>query len=42
VESLERVGTAAAQDLLRELAKGMPDATLTREAKASLERLTRR
>jgi hypothetical protein len=42
VESLELVGTAAARDLLRELAKGAPDARLTREALASLERLARR
>ena len=39
---LERIGTADAKKLLEELAKGAPDATLTREAKAALERLARR
>ena len=38
---LEQVATPAARDVLRELAKGMPAARLTREAKASLERLDR-
>jgi hypothetical protein len=40
VELLEHVGTAEAKELLRELAKGSPDARLTREAKAALDRLT--
>jgi WD40 repeat protein len=39
---LERVGTAEARALLKELAGGVADARLTREAKASLERLARR
>jgi hypothetical protein len=39
---LEYLGTPAAERLLRSLAKGMPEARLTQEAKASLERLGRR
>lgn len=39
VEVLERVGTPAARLLLEELAAGDPDARLTREAHASLQRL---
>jgi RNA polymerase sigma factor (sigma-70 family) len=42
VEVLERVGTAEAQQVLQELAKGAPEARLTQEAKTSLERLARR
>jgi WD40 repeat protein len=42
VETLERIGNADAQDLLRKLATGMPEAWLTREAQASLRRLTHR
>jgi WD40 repeat protein len=42
VAVLEHAGTAAAQDVLRRLAAGVPEARLTREAKASLERLARR
>jgi RNA polymerase sigma factor (sigma-70 family) len=38
-EVLERIGTADAKQLLQTLAAGAPDARLTREAKASLERL---
>ena len=38
-EVLEGIGTAAAKDVLAEWAKGPDSATLTREAKASLERL---
>jgi WD40 repeat protein len=38
VEVLERIGTAPARKVLEELAKGAPNARLTREAKASLER----
>jgi WD40 repeat protein len=38
---LERAGTAEARALLAELARGNPGARLTREAKASLERLTK-
>ena len=39
VEVLEGIGSAAAKDVLRELAKGVPDAELTVEAKAALARL---
>lgn len=42
VEVLERIGTQEAKDLLEKLAQGAPEARLTREAKASLQRLTRR
>jgi WD40 repeat protein len=42
VEVLERVATAQSRELLRRLAAGAPDAALTREAKAALERLERR
>jgi dipeptidyl aminopeptidase/acylaminoacyl peptidase len=42
VEALEHLGTTEARRLLAELAKGVPDAELTRQAKASLERLSRR
>ncbi len=36
---LERIGSRDARDLLKKLATGAPAARLTREAKASLERL---
>jgi WD40 repeat protein len=39
VEVLERIGTAEARAVLEGMAKGHPGARLTREAKASLERL---
>jgi WD40 repeat protein len=39
---LEHACTATARDVLRRLAEGVPEARLTREAKASLERLARR
>jgi HEAT repeat protein len=39
VEALEHIGSPAAVRLLTTLAKGVPDARLTREAKASLARL---
>jgi WD40 repeat protein len=42
VELLERVATAEARQVLSSLAKGDPDADLTRDAKAALERLARR
>jgi hypothetical protein len=42
VAVLEDIGTGAAQALLRELAEGTPEARLTREARASLERLERK
>jgi hypothetical protein len=41
VEALEYIGTADARQLLQRLAEGAPDARLTRDAKASLERLRR-
>jgi hypothetical protein len=40
VEVLEHVGTAEARTVLRSLAAGAPAARLTREAKASLQRLS--
>ena len=39
LEVLEAMGTPAARALLDELAKGAADAWVTREAKATLERL---
>jgi RNA polymerase sigma factor (sigma-70 family) len=42
VEVLEQVGGDEAKQVLAELAKGAPEARLTREAKAALERLNRR
>jgi hypothetical protein len=42
VAVLEHLGTAEARGLLRELARGAPQALLSQEAKASLERLARR
>ncbi len=42
VEALEIADTPEARRLLDELAKGAPEARLTQEAKASLERLTKR
>jgi WD40 repeat protein len=42
VEALEHVGSVEARRLLEELAAGAPAARLTREAKASLQRLARR
>ncbi len=39
VEALEQAGTAGARRLLSELAGGVPEARLTREAKAALQRL---
>jgi tricorn protease-like protein len=42
IEALEWAGTAEARRLLKELAAGLPEATLTREAKAALGRLARR
>jgi hypothetical protein len=41
VEALEHIGTAEAREVLQTLADGAP-ARLTREAKASLERLAKR
>jgi hypothetical protein len=42
VEVLEHVGTPEARALLRELGRGAPEARLTQEAKASLDRLKKR
>jgi WD40 repeat protein len=42
VEALEHIGNAEAKGLLRRLARGMPEARLTQEARASLGRLERR
>jgi hypothetical protein len=42
VEALETADTPEARRLLDELAKGAPEARLTQEAKASLERLSKR
>jgi len=39
---LERIGTADARHVLKTLAQGMPEARLTQEAKASLQRRTAR
>jgi hypothetical protein len=41
IEVLERIGTAEARAVLAKLAGGAPEARLTLEAKASLERLAR-
>lgn len=41
VEALEHVGTREARELLRRLAAGVEFARLTREATASLQRLSR-
>jgi RNA polymerase sigma factor (sigma-70 family) len=42
VEVLEHIATPEARELLRSLAKGAPEARVTQEAKASLERLAKR
>jgi WD40 repeat protein len=42
VPCLERMGTAAARQLLGELARGAPEARLTQDARAALARLARR
>jgi predicted Zn-dependent protease len=42
LEVLELAGTQQARQVLQELAKGAPEAQLTQEAKAALERLARR
>ncbi len=41
VEALEWIGNAEARTVLKELASGLPDARLTREAQAALDRLGR-
>jgi hypothetical protein len=42
VAVLERLGTPAARQLLEALSRGAPAARLTQEAKAALQRLSRR
>ena len=42
IEVLEHIGTPEASRVLETLAKGAPEARLTRDAKASLGRLARR
>jgi RNA polymerase sigma factor (sigma-70 family) len=42
IEVLEHIGTPLAQDVLNSLAHGAPEARPTQEAKASLERLSKR
>jgi hypothetical protein len=42
IEVLEHIATAEAKQVLSSLAKGAPEARLTQEAKASLERLSKR
>jgi WD40 repeat protein len=42
IRVLERIGTPAARDVLKSLADGAPGARPTREARAALDRLTRR
>jgi hypothetical protein len=42
IQVLERAGTPAARQLLEALAKGAPQARLPREARAALDRLSRR
>jgi hypothetical protein len=39
---LERIGTPSACQMLEGLAKGAPEARLTRDARASLDRLAKR
>ena len=41
LETLENIGTAEARDLCAKLAEGVADAPLTREAQATLRRMTR-
>ncbi len=42
LHALEQIGTTDARELLRKLAGGAPEARLTREAKASLDRVAQR
>jgi WD40 repeat protein len=42
IEVLERIGTSEAEKVLKEVAAGAPAARMTREAKVSLERLSRK
>jgi hypothetical protein len=39
VELLEKIGSAEAQEVLKQLAKGAPEAKLTRDAQEALDRL---
>ena len=41
-EVLEKIGTMEARQVLRALAQGAPDAALTKDARAALERLEKR
>jgi hypothetical protein len=41
VQALEQIGTREAREVLRALAGGAPETRLTREAKASMERLAK-
>jgi hypothetical protein len=41
IEGLERIGSAAAREVLKALAGGAPDAPVTQEARTALERLAR-
>jgi hypothetical protein len=42
IEALELINTDAARDLLKGLAEGAPEASLTREAAASCRRMAKR
>ena len=42
VQVLDQIGTAGARDILRRMSAGVPEAMLTREATAALERLAAR
>jgi hypothetical protein len=42
IEVLEHIGTADAKNILQSLSSGAPQALVTCEAKASLQRLARR
>ena len=42
VEALEQMGASAAREVLEALARGAPEAQITREAKATLARLAKR
>jgi WD40 repeat protein len=42
VEALEYIGTPAAQEVMKTVSQGAPEARLTQEAKASLERLAKK
>jgi len=42
IQVLEHIGTPEAQEVLKKLAQGAPEARLTQEAKAALDRLSKR